>query len=71
MGFLNLPIGLKELFDGLNNRITKLEMSQRFTAPVVATDPTNPRKGDIWINSTTNVMKVVDSAGSVRTITWV
>lgn len=70
MGYLNLPPSLKDLFDGLTNRITKLEMSQRFTAPVVTTDPANPRKGDIWINSTSNVMKTVDSNGTIRTINW-
>lgn len=70
MGYINLPDTLKAIFDKINYRLDKLENSMRFTAPVVTTDPTNPRKGDIWINSTTNVMKAVDSAGTVRIITW-
>jgi len=70
MGYINLPVTIKDLFDGLNYRINKLENSSRFTAPVVTTDPTNPRKGDIWINSTSNLMKVVDSTGTIRVITW-
>ena len=70
MGFINLPPNLKDMFDGLSNRITKLELSQRFTAPNVATDPTAPRKGDIWLNTTTNTLKTVDATGTVRTINW-
>ena len=70
MGYINLPDTMKSIHDKLNSRLDKLENSVRFTAPVVTTDPTNPRKGDIWINSTTNLMKVVDSAGTIRVITW-
>jgi hypothetical protein len=71
MGYINQTPNLRDMFQDIEARLRKLETAQRFTAPVVTTDPTNPRKGDIWINSTTNVMKVVDSAGTVRTITWV
>jgi hypothetical protein len=70
MGYINIPPNLKDIFDSITTRVTKLETSQRFTAPNVATDPTNPRKGDIWLNTTTNLLKVVDSAGTVRVITW-
>ena len=70
MGYINLPPSLKELFDGLHSRLNKLEMSQRFTAPNVATDPANPRKGDIWLNTTSNTLKTLDNTGTVRTINW-
>jgi hypothetical protein len=71
MGYINQTPNLKDIFTDLDTRLRKLETAVRFTAPIVTTDPTNPRKGDIWINSTTNVMKVVDSIGTVRVITWV
>jgi hypothetical protein len=70
MGYINLPVTLKDMFDGLNNRLNKLEMSQRFTFPSVATDPANPRKGDAWLNTTTNQAKIVDKNGTVRVLTW-
>jgi len=71
MPFLNLAPDLKVVFDDLSRRLRILETQTRFSAPIVATDPTNPRKGDIWINSTSNTAKIVDANGTVRTITWV
>lgn len=71
MGFINLPPNLKDYFDDLSNRIRKLETAQRFTVPVISTDPTNPRNGDMWLNSTTNTLKIVDANGTIRTITLV
>lgn len=71
MGYLNFPPNLKDLFDDIQTRLRKLETAQRFTVPVVATDPTNYRKGDMWINSTSNTLKVVDSVGTIRTVTIV
>ena len=71
MGFINLPPNLKDMFDGLHNRLSKLEMSQRFTVPIVTTDPTNPRKGDMWYNSTSSTLKFVDSTGTIKSITLV
>jgi len=71
MGYINLPPTLKDLFDGLSNRITKLEMSQRFTVPIVTADPTNPRNGDMWYNSTTSTLKFVNSTGTIKSITLV
>ena len=70
MGYLNLPPSIKDIFDDLQSRLRKLETAQRFTAPNVATDPTNPRNGDIWLNTTSNTLKTVDKNGTVRTITW-
>jgi hypothetical protein len=71
MGFINLPPNVRDYFEDLQNRVRKLETAQRFTAPNVTTDPTNPRKGDIWLNTTTNTLKIVDANGTIRTITLV
>jgi len=71
MGYLNFPPNLKDIFDDIYARVRKLETAQRFSVPVVATDPTNRRNGDMWINSTTNTLKVVDSIGTIRTVTIV
>jgi hypothetical protein len=45
--------------EDIDNRLSKLELAQRFTAPNVTTDPTNPRNGDIWLNTTTNLLKTI------------
>ena len=71
MSFANLPDTLYKMFNELKDRLDKLERSQRFTVPVVATDPTNPRNGDMWINSTSNTLKIKDSVGATRTITLI
>jgi len=70
MGYINYTPNLKDIFADLDNRLKKLETATRFTAPNVTTDPTNPRKGDIWLNTTTNLLKVVDANDNVRVITW-
>jgi hypothetical protein len=70
MGYVNFPPNVKDIIDDLANRLRKLETGQRFTVPVVTTDPTNRRNGDMWINSTTNQLKAVDSTGTIRIITW-
>jgi len=71
MGYLNFPPNLKDMFDDIYSRIRKLETAQRFTVPIVTTDPTNYRNGDMWLNSTSNTLKIVDSVGTIRTITLV
>lgn len=71
MGYLNLPPSIKDIFDNITNRLSKLENSARFTVPIVATDPTNPRNGDMWYNSTSSTLKFVNSAGIIKTITLV
>jgi len=71
MGYLNFPPNIKDIFDDIYSRIRKLETAQRFSIPVVAVDPTNRRNGDMWINSTSNTLKVVDSTGTIRTVTIV
>jgi hypothetical protein len=68
MAFVNLPPSLQALFDDIRNRLTKLENSQRFTLPVVATDPPVPRIGDMWLNTTTNQIKAVGVSGVVSVV---
>jgi hypothetical protein len=81
---LNIPANLFEMFRTLDQRLRKLETGRRFTAPVVPAltnpyptitglisgDPTNPRPGDVWLNSTSNTLRAVDKNGAVKTITW-
>ena len=69
MGYINQPFALKSYFDDILQRIRKLETAQRFTVPIVTTDPTNPRNGDMWYNSTSSTLKFVNSAGTIKTIT--
>jgi hypothetical protein len=71
MGYLNFPPNIRDIFDDLYSRIRKLETAQRFTVPIVATDPTNYRNGDMWYNSTSSTLKFVNSAGTIKTITLV
>ena len=70
MPYVNQPNQLKDIIGGLDDRLKKVETGGRFTFPIVATDPTYPRKGDGWINSTTNTLKVVDSLGNIRVVSW-
>jgi hypothetical protein len=70
MPYINYPPSLKDIIDDLQNRLRKLETGARFTFPNVTSDPSNPRKGDAWLNTTTNQAKIVDSAGTVRILTW-
>jgi len=71
MSYVNFPPALRDLFQNLDSRLNKLETAGRFTVTVVATDPANTRKGDMWLNSTTNTLKIVDANGTIRTITLV
>ena len=69
MAYINLPPDLRVLFSDLERRLRLLETAQRFTVPIVATDPTAPRNGDMWYNSTSTTLKFVNSAGIIKTIT--
>ena len=71
MPYVNQPTLIKDMFASLDDRLKRLETAARFTIPVVATDPAYPRKGDMWINSTSNTLKVIDANGTIRTITLV
>jgi len=69
MALINLPPSLQALFENIWNRLTKLENSVRFTAPNVASDPTTPQNGDIWLNTVgSGTLKYVDSSGVTQTI---
>ena len=70
MAYINQPPELRIMFEDLKNRLRLLETGNRFTFPNVTSDPTNPRKGDAWLNTTTNQAKIVDANGTVRVITW-
>lgn len=59
MAFINQPPDLRAIFEELNDRLRKLETAVRFTSPNVSTDPTNPRIGDIWYNTTSNILKTL------------
>lgn len=57
MPYVNLPPDLQRYFQTLSDRITRLEMAQRFTAPNVdfsVDTPTNPRTGDLYYDTTPN-----------------
>jgi hypothetical protein len=71
MPYLNFPPNIKDMFDDIYARIRKLETAQRFTVPIVASDPANYRNGDMWYNSTTSTLKFVNSAGTIKSITLV
>jgi hypothetical protein len=70
MAYINQPLDLHRMFNDINNRLNKLETAVRFTFPNVTSDPTYPRIGDAWLNTTTNQAKIVDSTGTVRVINW-
>ena len=69
MPLINQPPDFRQIFADLEARLRKLETAVRFTAPVVTTDPTLARNGDIWYNSTSGQFKLKDSAGNIRIIT--
>jgi hypothetical protein len=71
MAYINQPADLRIIFSDLEKRLRLLETATRFTFPAVTSDPTNPRIGDAWLNTTTNQAKIVDGLGNVRLITLV
>ena len=70
MAYINQPPELRVLFSDLDRRLRLLETATRFTFPAVTSDPSNPRIGDAWLNTTTNQAKIVDANGLVRILTW-
>lgn len=70
MAYINQPADMRSIFADLEKRLRLLETATRFTFPAVTSDPTNPRIGDAWLNTTSNQAKIVDSTGAVRIITW-
>jgi hypothetical protein len=60
MAYINQPPDLRVLFSDLDQRLRKLELAQRFTAPNVdfaTSTPTNPRVGDIFYDSDADLLK--------------
>ena len=70
MPYINQPPDLRVLFATLDDRLRKLETAVRFTFPNVTSDPTYPRIGDAWLNTTTNQAKIVDKNGTIRILNW-
>ncbi len=70
MGYINQNPDLFAMFKELKERLDRLENGARFTLPNVTSDPAHPRIGDAWLNTTTNLAKIVDKNGVVKTITW-
>lgn len=68
MSFINLPPSLQQIFSELESRLGKLENAVRFTLPNVATDPTYPVTGDLWLNTTSNTPEFVDANAVVRNL---
>lgn len=69
MSYINLPPALQQLFQKIDDRLTRLELAVRFTAPNVTSDPSNPRNGDLFVNTTTTLLKII-IAGLTRTIAF-
>jgi hypothetical protein len=62
MAYINQPPDLRQIFADTDARVRKLETAVRFTSPPVATDPTQPRQGDIWYNTATDLLKLYNGA---------
>lgn len=60
MAYINQPPDLRVLFSDLDQRLRKLELAQRLTAPNVdftTSTPTNPRIGDIFYDTDADLLK--------------
>ena len=81
MAYVNLPPNLQAMFQDLTDRLTKLEQAQRFTVPntpplssqpsitgLGTGDPSYPRTGDTWLNTSSNAVRYVDTNGAVQEI---
>lgn len=65
MAYINQPPDLRVLFSDLDQRLRKLELATRFTAPNVdfaISTPTNPRIGDIFYDTDANLLKYWDGS---------
>ena len=64
MPYVNQPFDLRRIFADLDDRLRKLETAQRLTAPNVdfsTSTPTNPRSGDIFWDTSTQILKYWDT----------
>jgi hypothetical protein len=60
MAYINQPPDLRVLFSDLDQRLRKLELAQRLTAPNVdfsTNTPTNPRIGDMFYDTDAELLK--------------
>ena len=63
MAYINQPPDLRQLFTDLDTRLRKLETAVRFTAPnydFSTGTPSNPRVGDIFFDTDSNLLKYYD-----------
>lgn len=65
MAYINQPPDLRVLFSDLDQRLRKLELATRFTAPDVSTVPTYPRVADIVYDNSVDLMKYWDGTNWV------
>jgi hypothetical protein len=77
MSFVNMPPQLQAIFGDLTKRVQKLENVNRFFATVfpivnsdtitvsgtITDDITDPKVGQIWLNTTSNQLRIVDKNG--------
>lgn len=65
MAYINQPPDLRVLFSDLDQRLRKLELAQRFTAPNVnfsTSTPSDPRIGDIFYDTHADLLKYWDGS---------
>jgi hypothetical protein len=68
MAYINQPPDLRVLFATLDQRLRKLELAQRFTAPNVdfsTSTPSNPRIGDIFFDTDSGDLKYYDGTSFI------
>jgi hypothetical protein len=68
MSVINLPNNLTSMFEEINKRLRKLEKTSSTPVITYAGNPPNAMNGDMWIDTTTNTLKVRVN-GVVRTVT--
>jgi hypothetical protein len=57
MAYINQPPDLRTMQEDIDSRLRKLELAQRFTAPNVSSSPSNPRIGDIYYDTTEQLLQ--------------
>jgi hypothetical protein len=68
MATINLPNDLTLMFEEINKRLRKLEQPSSTAILVYSGTPPNVRSGDMWIDKSTNTLKVRIN-GVTRTVT--
>lgn len=65
MAYINQPPDIRVLFADLDQRLRKLELAVRFTAPnfdFSGGNPSNPRIGDIFFDTDSGNLKYYDGS---------